>query len=282
MSDANVSIPKVIYTYWHSDTIGSEQNPVVHACIESWKRHNPDHEVVILTPENIASYLPDVDIMALRHSNTHQRTADFVRLNMLRTYGGIWIDASIMVLKPLTGVHEAAASGYEYVGFYIDSMTSDQRYPIIENWFMASVPNSRFIQLWCKEFMRMNEFEDTADYVKEVTGLISTQKMNSIDYLTMHLACQMVLQHQGYSIDNLYMERAEDGPFRYLVENNWEPKDSVYAMCTQEHLHDPALTLVKFRGEERKLIESEGLLGCIARQQRASPAHQACSEHSEQ
>ena len=42
-------IPKQIWTYWNSD----ELTPVVTKCINSWKKHNPDYEVKIVTPTNL-------------------------------------------------------------------------------------------------------------------------------------------------------------------------------------------------------------------------------------
>ena len=56
--------------------------------------------------------------------------------------------------------------------------------------------------------------------------------------------------------------KAEDGPFKYLTNNNWDSQISMQKLCNVSELKTP---IIKFRGRERKIIEDEtnALSQCI-------------------
>lgn len=63
--------------------------------IKSWEVQNPDFEINLLTPENILDFLP-----AFKKENLQLSPANFsdlVRLQLLKKYGGFWLDATIII-----------------------------------------------------------------------------------------------------------------------------------------------------------------------------------------
>ena len=93
---------KIIWQYWHQ---GVENAPeLIKKCLASVKHFNPDYEVKVLTFETIEDYvsLPQryYDLLARGKMKT-ALFSDILRLYLLRQYGGIWIDATIMLTAPL-------------------------------------------------------------------------------------------------------------------------------------------------------------------------------------
>ena len=88
----------IIWTCW----LQGEENapPIVKACINSIRRHNPSKTVIVITAENLQTYadIPDYIIQKWRKgiiTNTH--FSDILRVCLLYQYGGIWLDATVFL-----------------------------------------------------------------------------------------------------------------------------------------------------------------------------------------
>lgn len=238
-------IPKIIWTYWSGSSIPKS----VDACIKSWKKHNPDHTVIILNEENLEQYIEE-DVHSFKFATTNQRTSDFVRLCVLTEYGGTWIDASIFMSEPL----DNNKTEFEFIGYYINASTTDMRYPVIENWFFRCLPGSEFITKWKDCFLEINNFPTITAYVKYIEDKTDLQNIQGKEYLTMHIAAQYLFQHYQIDMSKLSLLCAEDGPFKYLAENKWDSKRGIINLY--KYKNEP---ITKFRGGERTQIESMGL-----------------------
>ena len=241
-------IPKVIWTFWDSD----ELPPFIMYCISTWSKHNPDHEIRVVTPTNIHLYLPGLDInKQFKHADSAARISDFVRLHLLAKYGGIWSDASIIHNRPLTWLHRITR-GKEFFGYYLESFTSRSEYPVLESWFFACTPHSGFVQKWRDTFLHMNDFDTVEDYVSALQSVgTDVQKIDGTTYLAIHVAAQYVMQILKYPMSHLAFLKAEDGPYAYLVRNNWDSEKAASEIIAGKVSDD----LVKVRGSERKALE---------------------------
>jgi hypothetical protein len=250
-------IPKTIWTYWDSPTLPES----VQKCIQTWKTHNPDYDVIVLSDDKLSKYLPDVNILGMKMTNTPQRKSDFIRIHIIEKYGGIWCDASIMMNSSLEFVRQK--SGYDFVGYHIGKMMNTPDSPVIENWFMAAPPGSNFIRKWKETFSKINDFKDPSDYVNSIREQgVDISKVESPEYLTMHVASQHVIQKQmspDEVSNKLYLMKAEDGPLKYLADNDWNSTKGIESICNTEYTHP----IIKFRGTERELIEKRSKLKCV-------------------
>lgn len=103
-------INKIIHYCW----FGGKQKPrSVRKCMETWKRHLPDYQLMEWNEDNF-------DINALPYvqaAYTHKKYAfvsDYVRLYALYNFGGIYFDTDIEVLKSFDDLLDAPAFiGYE-------------------------------------------------------------------------------------------------------------------------------------------------------------------------
>jgi hypothetical protein len=245
------TIPKIIWTYWND---GVDSAPkLIKQCIKTWETHNKDYDIRIITQDNYRKFIPNVDILKLKHADSQQRIADFIRCHVLANYGGVWCDASIAMTKSLSWIQRKHV---DFVGYYLESFTSKAEYPVIESWFFACRPKTKFITLWRDELMRLNDFENVSDYVKDIESNTIVDKIAMKEYLAIHLAAQKVLQHYLSKSDmaNLALFKAEDGPLLYLVNGDWESEKALKYLCETNARETP---LVKFRSLERSLLESK-------------------------
>lgn len=255
--DASAAIPKVIWTYW--DDPNSIPDEILK-CIALMKLINPDYNVNVLSQKDAHAW----GITSYLHTQGDAtRTSDFIRLEALERFGGIWIDCSSILTQSLNWVHDQQK---EIVMFYADFMTTRQEYPVIENWFIAAAKNSKFIKLWNAEFKKINSYPDIADYIsKRVISDLKIDVQNISPgmqtYLAQHVAAQVVLQKQFTPAEIqtiLYVSPASKGPFKYLVDNQWESDNALRSLCDIDINNTENLPqLIKLRGAERKALEKD-------------------------
>ena len=254
LSPTSSNIPKHIWTYWNTDDI-----PLfIKDCIATWKYHNPSWNVTILTNSTLKQHLT-TDILNYKHADSPARISDFIRLQILEKYGGVWMDSSMICSSSLDTILNHDAS---FIGYYISGFTTDPKYPIIESWFLAAPPKSPLIRDWNKEFLRMNTFETVHAYINNLRYQnINLQKIDAPEYLAIHCACQKVIQTKDYSY---YVTSAELGPYKYKKDNDWVSQTSIERLCQYPDLY--MTPLVKFTAWERNLlIDNPILADCIIR-----------------
>lgn len=101
-------IPRRIHYIWLSDDEFPELN---RRCIESWRRHMPDYEIVRWNMEKVASF----DARFVREALSARAWAfasDYIRLKALALEGGVYLDSDVEVFKPFDGFlrHRAFSS----------------------------------------------------------------------------------------------------------------------------------------------------------------------------
>lgn len=94
------STDKIIWQYWAQ---GFENAPkIIKSCVASIDQFAPEYTIIRLTDENLSEYLTIPDfIIAKREKMTTAHFSDILRLMLLKTYGGIWMDATIMLTGPI-------------------------------------------------------------------------------------------------------------------------------------------------------------------------------------
>lgn len=247
--------PKTIWTYWNSNNYPQ----LIQKCFDSWKYHNPSWTINILDDENISVFLPEYDFNTFKHTDSPARKSDFIRLAILSKFGGVWCDASILMTSSLDWIVE---SQKDFVGFYNHGFTTNSESPVIESWFIASTHNSPFINSWKNKFFELQNHETVNSFVQEILSDTNPQNIPNdlIQYLAIHLAAQYVLQHSVPLNDTFHIIKAEDGPFKYLAQNDWNSEKSLIQLCNDTSLHTP---LIKFRGTDRKTISESQNSACV-------------------
>ena len=244
-----IHIPKRIWTFW--------DNPLripktVKMCMMGWRKHHPDYEIVMLTKENYFSYTTIPDYIASNpiFNASPQHFSDLIRIYVLAEHGGVWIDSTVILSGPME--NWLFPDEKEFSGFYLGGFTKHT--PVIENWFIACKKGSPFVQKWKEEYIQICRFASIQDYVKSREEMgVDIQKIANPIYLCQHVAAQKVLQLDKYPQDKLILQKAEDGPFRYLVETNWDSEKGVNLAIADPSYQFP---IMKMRSAERNVMEN--------------------------
>lgn len=92
-------------TIWICWFQGEEQMPEIpRLCLNSLRKHANGHPVVLLTADNYREYVNIPDIVQQKYDNgalKNAHFADILRINLLAQQGGIWVDATLLLTRPL-------------------------------------------------------------------------------------------------------------------------------------------------------------------------------------
>jgi len=254
ISKLNIKIPKIIWTYWESEDLP----PFVQGCINTWYKYNPDYKINILNRNNINNYL-DFDVYNLKMADSQQRISDFIRLNVLATNGGFWIDASIILNQSLEWIRDL---NVDVMCYSIDHIrTPDITYPVIESWFFACIPNSDYVTKWRDEFMTINNFDNPQLYIDDVKNRsadLSSQWCST--YLLIHVAAQAVLQlHKTSSTMKVLDARSTAFNHLRFSSNPTDIEEGLNNICT-----DSPEPVIKIRGIDRGYMkENMDKVSCL-------------------
>ena len=92
----------VIWQYWGQ---GYENVPaIVEECLKSVEQFSDGYTIVRLTDDNLSDYLDLPEFVQQKRSCfSRAHFTDLLRLMLLKTYGGVWVDATILMTGPIPG-----------------------------------------------------------------------------------------------------------------------------------------------------------------------------------
>lgn len=247
----NSVIPKLIWTYWHA----KEHPLVVQRCLENWQQLNPDYEIRVLHADNLQEFLSEIPV-GLARLNVAKQT-DWIRLALLQKYGGIWLDASIILTQSLDWAEQIRRQQQaEFVGYYLTRYTTNPEIPVLDSWFLAAPAQSHFITDWLELFTREAIIGETADYI---AGLTLSQRLVGLrqaiadpHYHTVHIAAQDVLTRAARPY-RLALLQAEDSAYALHLAAKWRRKRLYMRLLWTTQ--DQCPPLIKLSGGERKKLE---------------------------
>jgi hypothetical protein len=133
----NKEFPKTIWFLWLQGLANAPL--VVRQCYESWIKHNPGWNVILLDEKNISDHI------SIKSGDiTPQAFSDILRINLLAKYGGVWVDATCFCNKPLN----EWLFDYMDCGFFAFNKPAEDR--MISSWFIAADKNNYIINEYQK------------------------------------------------------------------------------------------------------------------------------------
>ena len=127
--------------------------------LESWIINNPDWNVILIDQNNLVNYVKDIDYIYDKNKIiTPQAKSDIIRLSLLKNYGGIWADSTLLCMQPLShwvfdAVSKTGIWMYHGHGSYLKSDLGPA------SWFIISEKNGYLISKWkkaCDDFWMKN------------------------------------------------------------------------------------------------------------------------------
>lgn len=134
-------IPKIIHYCWFGK---GEKPELVHKCLDSWKEHLCDYQIVEWNEEifdiNTNSYVKEA-----YEAKKYAFVSDYVRVYALYRYGGIYLDTDVEVFRSFNDLlHHESFWGFEQENYIATSTIGAAKgNPIIEI-FLDSYKGKRF------------------------------------------------------------------------------------------------------------------------------------------
>jgi Capsular polysaccharide synthesis protein len=246
-------IPKIIWSYWDDPNVPL----LTQKCMDNWKRMCPDYEVRLLNK---------TDVPAEYKHLTPERQSDWLRLDRIKNYGGVWLDASVFLTESLDWIQ---GSG-EALMFYQKAMSNDASQRMYESWFIASVPNGKFItalfnefDFACKTFG--NDGDKYIEHLRTSYGHEQTEDIlqniyrGLIGYLTIYVCIQKVIKIDGLDSKLVTGIPGESGPILYQTKHRWN-HEAVVKDLLGPWPAEGVNKLVKLVREDRKHIQKQNWL----------------------
>jgi Capsular polysaccharide synthesis protein len=151
-------LPKTIWCLWLQGWANAPD--LVKACGASWRQHNPDWTIHYLSREALGAWLePSADLEAIYPKNLPpEALSDVLRIELLRRFGGVWIDSTVYCLRPLDGwIHQAMPRG-----FFAFSRPAPDR--MLSTWFLAAERGCHIIEAWRERTLAYWKDRQERDY----------------------------------------------------------------------------------------------------------------------
>ncbi len=128
---------KTIWMYWEDPKHGVKP-PYIDLCMETIERNKGDYKIVIVTPNNVRDFLPDITPRVFKIKKIAHR-ADYIRGHLLLKYGGVWLDSDVILLKTLN--LDDCFKDHDFVGYgkdigepSINFFGAKAGCPLVEKW----------------------------------------------------------------------------------------------------------------------------------------------------
>jgi len=215
-SKSGYILPKKIWCYWTGPT---DKNV---SMIQKYnRRHLPNWDIIFLNDSTLKKYIPLMP--KILDSVIVQAKADWIRLYLLKNYGGCWLDASIIMNseKELDRLYETSKKmNSQLTAFSLDK----GGIPLcVENSFLMAPKESRIITEWYNEFnsaLEMGFLEYKNKIMREGIQCSAIYTGEEDTYLTQH-ACFMRIHQTGKINYPMFIQRGEESLFKLQINCGW-------------------------------------------------------------
>lgn len=257
-------LPKVIYCYWDN----LDENKLIQSHLHTWKRNiSEDWKIVILNKNNVSEYV-DNKFLKKYIGLPSFRFSDFLRLYLLKNYGGVWMDCASIVTSGnfLNNFYNEMIQNKSDVTVF-EFKEKSKKYPYLENWFIMAPKNSKFINDLYNEFAKSFNM-GFVNYKKNILCNSGIEVENTLKdrnsdytYLMQHAIVQYLLDSgKRY---NLNIKDAEESMFKVQKINNWKSNGIInFILENNDWTNFYAIKLVK---DNRRGITSENMSQYIAK-----------------
>ena len=192
MARAEEVIPRLIFTFWDGDNMPE----LVRASIDLMSRNNPGFTVQVLSTASLHQF--GIGNLTGKEELKQAHLADAVRLEILARFGGIWLDASIITVKPVTAWVNLTMSAMQGFATPWSTMTYPQE--DFEGFAVAVPKRSPLMRRWSELFREAISIGFDA-FCKQVPDeVLSNGTRDSLPYLTMNAAWLVARYHHKHEL----------------------------------------------------------------------------------
>ena len=251
-------LPKRIYTFYDNPT------DIIKAHYDTWKRKLPDWEIILIDNSNLYDIVDHAFIDKYVKLDSI-KFSDFLRVYLLKENGGVWLDGGIFITSPFLNQYYNEMINNKYDSclyeYTIKSVKHNNKLiPHIDNWFMMSKKNSKYMTDVFNEFTKAYEI-GFLNYKKNVLianniNLTNTIGRNENDiYLMQHAIGQYLMYINGVDYYNINKKVAEESMFYLQQINKWNSQYLINDIINR--IDWTNLYAVKLIGSNRKAITND-------------------------
>jgi len=208
---------KNIFCFWDSDILP----PLINECVKNYKKKLPDWNTILLNEKNIHNFIDKTEFPINYNNLKITQKSDWIRLFLLYKYGGLWMDASIIINDPseINYMYDKVfKENYEISGYSLsDKIFMFKNFKPFESWFILSKKNSEIIYKWMKEYEYAIEigFES---YNNSILSFHDFQNYFGDNYWTVYTCFQNTILKNEELYNYIYMKNCNETMFhhRYL------------------------------------------------------------------
>jgi hypothetical protein len=245
---------RTVWTFW--DRGAERMSPFYRLNVEGWQRLlGPGWRVEVLNlvdgdSRNVRNFVDAADLPASFDRLSPVVQSDVVRLALLKKHGGVWMDASIVLLRTLDDIcwrpladpdQDVVLAGFCNTGWGSDHL---ERKDCFESWFIAARRENAFVDEWRRIFVDYwsDRTVSSASWAHPLFQSMDLSNFNRYgrdfrNYLLPHVAFRRVVEHDAVMKAiwrrNILMRDAGDEAFYLTRVTGWEPQD-VYAKLIEE------------------------------------------------
>lgn len=228
---------KIIWQYW-GQGIDEKTPEIIKICFESVNKFKNEYKQIILTNETIKDYidLPDFVYKKLENKTfSYAFFSDLLRVCLLSTYGGIWIDATIY----LTGNINQEFLNQNFFSFQRTNRPKD--FEIWQNFNNSYfVWNNDFKINWLSSFIVAKKNNCIVNALKDILINFWENEKNLEEYFTAHFIYDSLIKYEPYKntnkllISDLYPHLMQLNMNKKYSKDLWEnitSKCNIHKLC---------------------------------------------------
>jgi len=168
-----------IWAYWDKGAL----SPFSQLCMLTWKKKNPGWDIELLSKDTWREYVPPSDLPNRFEELPPRLASDCLRLALLARYGGVWMDVSILLTKPLDSWCWNKMKPDSAFVFHHSAYDVQPR-DFVESWFLAAnSPHQRFFLLWRDRLRELLHDQTSATNLAATHPLYKKVNTESFDRL---------------------------------------------------------------------------------------------------
>jgi len=252
--------PKIIWIYWDNEELPHN--------IDLIKKHNKDKlkgwTVKYLNINTLKKYIPESAYNPNYDNLVSPNKSDWIRLYLVYTYGGCWLDAGIILnsATELNKIYDDTVNKKSYMTvFRTSDETATFRHSsgvdlplVIDSWFILAPQRSYVVKAWLDEFTYAMDYgflNYKRKIIKEQTNISKIHFKNEEDtYLMVHMCIQHVLQKKLTHVPSLIILDSSTSMLKIQKICNW--KDDCIADKINNDPASKTLPFIKLTGSNRE------------------------------
>lgn len=249
-------VPYNIFFYWND----VNNSPIMKHFINHIHRkfQNTPWKVFFVSKKNLSQFVSPSFLQKYGQLNS-VRFSDFLRLQLLYDYGGVWIDASTIIITP-TFLDDFRNKLMKYkcdvLLFEFKEHTINPKFPYLENWFFMTPKHSIFINDLKNYFdqafsMGFYNFKKNI-LMKSSLDLSNTIKYGKSTYHMQHALIHYMLLKHPFKY-HLCIENASHSMFKAQNHVYWNHKELINYIIKNSNWH--SYYAIKMISHNRKAIQ---------------------------